>query len=367
MAKDYTHHMEKRGKVWYFIAMVNGKRYHQQLSTSVKEAVKLRDDFLAEISYIGDIRQPVPQQENIPFGEVAEKWGLIKSKSVKQSTWRGYRSTVNGHILPYFGDMPINNILPVDVENFRANLEVGAKTKNNILIQLRDIFDLAFKNGYVKENIMLKVDNLRVDSGDIFPLSISEVKAFLDCVHTDYRNFFAVAFYTGMRFGEMASLKWQNVLFDKKLLNIVETRVYGVEDVPKTKKSKRHVDLLKPATEALRSQWQLKRDDFYVFHDKEGRLMTPDHVREVIWKPALVKAGIKYRPMAQTRHTFATLMINAGEKLGWVQNQLGHASLQMIYQHYYAWIPDSSKNDGNAFIEKMYEPEYSKETSLTAA
>ena len=82
--------------------------------------------------------------------------------------------------------------------------------------------------------------------------------------------------------------------------------------------------------------------------------MTTDHLREVIWKPALKKAEIAYRPLMQTRHTFATLSLSEGENIGWVQHMLGHSSLQMIFTKYYAWIPKKTRNDGSAMM-KAYE------------
>lgn len=42
--------------------------------------------------------------------------------------------------------------------------------------------------------------------------------------------------------------------------------------------------------------------------------MTPDPIRKEVWMPALEKAGLDYRPPLQTRHTFATMMISAGER-----------------------------------------------------
>ena len=84
--------------------------------------------------------------------------------------------------------------------------------------------------------------------------------------------------------------------------------------------------------------------------DLYGRPMNPDHARNVIWKPALQKAGISYRPLMQTRHTFATLMLSEGENIGWVQNMLGHGSLQMIFTKYYAWMPKETRNDGSAMM-----------------
>jgi len=78
-------------------------------------------------------------------------------------------------------------------------------------------------------------------------------------------------------------------------------------------------------------------------------------MREVIWRAALEKADIAYRPMIQTRHTFATMMIDAGEDFGWVQHMLGHATLQMIIKHYHGWRKKPGKNDGAAFMNNVYQ------------
>jgi integrase len=105
-------------------------------------------------------------------------------------------------------------------------------------------------------------------------------------------------FYTGLRFGELAALKWQNVDLDRETARICETLVYGAEGRPKTKKSNRYIDLLPPVIEALKSQKQMTNGKSrHVFLDISGKELTPDHVRNVIWKPALEKAGISYRPL----------------------------------------------------------------------
>ena len=128
-----------------------------------------------------------------------------------------------------------------------------------------------------------------------------------------------------------------NINLDRKTARICKTLVYGIEGTPKTKKSNRDIDLLPPAVEALTEQKRRrhKKSD-YVFLNIHGNILNTDHMREVIWKPALEKAGIEYRPPIQTRHTFATLSLSAGENIGWVQHMLGHGSLQMIFTKYYS-------------------------------
>ena len=226
---------------------------------------------------------------------------------------------------------------------------------------MRQIFEMSVKRGFLDNNIMKDVERLTGEDPDPYPLSYDEVQRFLQHVNPYFIPFFSVAFYSGMRFGEIAVLKWNNVWLNKSLIRIRETLVYGEEGRPKTKKSKREIDLLPEVIESLEYLLNKRGDDEYVFRDEKGRLLTPDHVREVIWKPAILKAELKYRPMIQTRHTFATMMIDAGEDLGWVQNMLGHATLQMIFKHYHAWIKKPSKNDGSAFTNK-----HSKKTQEVA-
>jgi len=93
--------------------------------------------------------------------------------------------------------------------------------------------------------------------------------------------------------------------------------------------------------------------------------MTPEHLRKEVWMPALEKAGLEYRPAIQMRHTFATMMLSAGEDIGWVQNMLGHSSLQMIFQRYFAWIPKETRSDGKAFLRSIEDTAMkSPETSI---
>lgn len=94
----------------------------------------------------------------------------------------------------------------------------------------------------------------------------------------------------------------------------------------------------------------------YVFLNQKGRLLLPNSINYHIWKPALKKAGLKPRSLYQTRHTFATLMMDGGELPGWVQKMMGHEPLKMILERYYLYIKNYERDDGNSFMEKVYEP-----------
>lgn len=357
MAKNKNHHLEKIGSAWYFIKMVNGKRIKKPLSPSLTEARRERDRLLKEILVYGNIQKSQPVPDTKLFGEVAEQWAKIKAKKVKSSTLRDYRGAMNYYVLPRFGNVPIGDIGYLDVEEFVCGLNCSNKRINNVLVPMRSLLKFALKAGLIDKNPMDLVENLKVSKPDIFPLSMEEVKRFLECVLPLYRNFFEVAFFTGMRFGEMAALKWKNVDFKLDVIKVRETRVRGVEGPPKTKKSVRDVKMLIPVIEALRDQRKhtMGKSD-YVFLNQYGRPLLPDSVNQHVWKPALKKAGLEPRSLYQTRHTFATLMLDGGELPGWVQQMMGHETLQMIHDRYYSHIKNYQRDDGSAFMEKVFNP-----------
>jgi site-specific recombinase XerD len=130
------------------------------------------------------------QGERLVLGEVARRWIKLEEMKLAPSTLVDCRSIMNYHVLPHFGNWFIDQIKPVDVEEFMATRECGAKRINNILAPLRSLFKMAKKNDFVERNIMLDVENLPVDRPLIRPLSMAEVVCFLNALKdTQYRNF----------------------------------------------------------------------------------------------------------------------------------------------------------------------------------
>lgn len=90
------------------------------------------------------------------------------------------------------------------------------------------------------------------------------------------------------------------------------------------------------------------------FLNQYGKNIDPMSMNFHVWKPGLKKAGLSPRSLYQTRHTFATLMLDAGEHPGWVQKMMGHETMQMIYEKYYSYIKNYDRDEGSAFMEKVF-------------
>ncbi len=323
MANKKYHHLFPRNGVYYFRKAGHIFSLETRVGT---EAIKMRDRLLERYRIYGDFKAFPEHDDELTFGKFAKEWAkkrMGKKKKIKPSTWRDYSSSLNKHVLPAFKDVPIKDIKAHEVKDFRDNLECKAKRANNILVPMRAIFSFALGKEYISTNIMDQVGNLEVEQPDIFPFTVEEVEVILDAIDPFYEPYTCCRFYTGMRDGEINALRWSD--YKEKMptgpkLNVNKSFVYGEEGPPKTQKSRRPVDCLEFVVEALEKQKELTGNSEYIFLTKDGSRMNPDHFREVVWKPALKKAGLNYRPPIQTRHTFATMMLPEGrDAIGWVK------------------------------------------------
>ena len=78
-------------------------------------------------------------------------------------------------------------------------------------------------------------------------------------------------------------------------------------------------------------------------------------LRDRVWYPTLAKAGLRRRIMHQTRHTFASNALAAGEAPSWVATMLGHTSPEMFFSVYARFIPNRTRRDGGALLSRMTE------------
>ena len=98
-----------------------------------------------------------------------------------------------------------------------------------------------------------------------------------------------------------------------------------------------------PVLEHFESTQETFGKSDYVFLNPYGKNIDPMSMNFHVWKPGLKKAGLSPRSMHQTRHTFATVMLDGGEHPGWVQKMMGHETMQMIYEKYLSLHPELRK------------------------
>ena len=181
------------------------------------------------------------------------------------------------------------------------------------------------------------------------PFSLQDVQSILATVRADYRNYFTVRFFTGMRTGEVHGLKWRYVDFERRLIRVRETVVLGEDEYTKTDGSQRDIQMSQPVVEALTKQYEVtgKLSD-YVFCNLMGAPLDNKNFTDRVWYPLLRHLGLTERRPYQMRHTAATLWLASGEAPEWIARQLGHTSTEMLFRVYSRYVPNLTRQDGSA-------------------
>jgi integrase len=266
-------------------------------------------------------------------------------------------STLQGHLLPAFGDRPVGSISKADVLAFRNELaskpgrtgeKLGNKRINNVLgVLRRAMADAAERYGFTSP--CTNIRSLKVRKSDVQPFSLDQVQLILATVRPDWRDYFTLRFLTGLRTGEAHGLKWKYVDFERRLILIRETFVLGEDEYTKTDSSQRDIQMSQPVYEALqRQQAATAALGEYVFCTREGTPLDNKNFSDRVWYPLLRHLGLAPRRPYQMRHTAATLWLASGEAPEWVARQLGHASTQMLFQVYSRYVPNMTRQDGSA-------------------
>jgi integrase len=128
------------------------------------------------------------------------------------------------------------------------------------------------------------------------------------------------------------------------------------EDGTKTEAGFREVKLLQPAIQALVAQKAhtfLKNAEIFQNPQTQARWTGDQQIREMMWIPALKKARVRYRKPYQTRHTYASMMLMAGEHVMWVARQMGHTDWSLTAKRYGRWI-HSDMPDAGSKAEKLW-------------
>ncbi len=290
-------------------------------------------------------------RHNPTIGDALDRWLKVSQKTCALSTWMNYRSAVEFHLKPTFGSLQLTDLTSSEVKAWIGGLLISSKRISNVLTPLRGIFDDAFNDRLIDANPLTRVHTKAKRPDDPDPLDFEEQEALLAATREpEIRNLFQFAFWTGLRPSEYIALLWEDIDFRKGIIRVQRARVRKQIKEPKTNSGYREVKILRQAAEALESQrshtYLIGREIFL-----NPRLREPWSdacpIRKTAWLPALKRAGIRARRLYETRHTYASVMLSAGEDPFWVSRQMGHQSLQQTLKAYARWVPNVNQSGGN--------------------
>ncbi|MDN4500741.1 tyrosine-type recombinase/integrase [Pseudomonas mosselii] len=285
------------------------------------------------------------------------KWLAGKKQHVSSSTFEGYRKLVELRLVPALGPTLLSDLRRKTVRDWLNTLEVSNKTLSNIQSCLRSALNDAVDNDELIDTNPLagwtfsRKDQVKED--DVDPFSPEEQRAILTSLDGQAKNLVQFALWTGMRTSELVALDWGDIDWLKGEVYVTRAMTQaaaGEAEVTKTLSGKRRIKLLAPAMEALVAQKDhtfLAGNEVFQNPRTLERWKGDQPIRKTMWAHAVKKAGVRYRRPYQTRHTYASMMLSAGEHPMWVAGQLGHSDWTMIARVYGRWMPSADIGAGS--------------------
>ncbi|WP_140919063.1 site-specific integrase [Limnobaculum xujianqingii] len=371
-----------------------------ELRQSVTYAIKTGNfDYLERFPNSKQAKKLIGNSVNdISIGTMFDKFLRIKQPEISLNAMRRYICKLEtcGQIIGK--DRLITSITGEDLLNLRNELLTGkhrparrrktlkigrtVATVNDYMTCVASVFKFAYANDYIGKNPMRIVTKLKRSKDKPDPLTTEEFERFINaCLDEQTINLWTVAFYTGMRHGEICALSWEDIDLIKETITVRRNWTSVKQfTLPKTDAgTDRAIQLLKPALDALKKQQALTRlneKHDVIIHLREYGKTRKDQCTFVFspminakgnnagvnfaatslgdnWDRIIKRAKLRHRNAYQSRHTYACWSLSAGANPTFIASQMGHSSAQMLYSVYGDWMPEQSANQISLLNEKL--------------
>ncbi|MCP4898878.1 MAG: site-specific integrase [bacterium] len=299
----------RAGRLRYFVRVTTGYQDTMRVAgDTITAARALRDEASTDVKR-GEFetrRAPAPV-----FAEFADTY-LEHAKQHKRS-WKRDEGALRPFVA-FIAPKRIDEVTTWDIERHKARRRqvVSPATVNRELAVFRHLFNMARKWGYDVDNPMADVRMFKVDQTTIRVLDDNEERALFKAAAHHLRPVLVVALNTGLRRGELLSLRWEQVDLFEKVITVKHSKSGKV----------RHVPINDIAFEYLRTiPGGYDKGPVFTW---AGNSITSI---KTAFNAAVRRAGIPPLRFHDLRHTFATRLVLAGVDLPTLQELMGHASI----------------------------------------
>ncbi len=276
-----------------------------------------------------------PAAGRVKLGEYAQDW-LDSKHKLKPSTRARYQVTLDTFIASHAG-VAVGDISRELVREWVAELSrthAPASVHKTIGV-LRQVLSMAVDdNRLVVNPIDQKIELPAIEEAEQRFLKLEQLHTLAEAAG-EHRALVYVLGTCGLRFGEVAELRWRDVDLQKRQIRVARSvaLVNGVfeQGTPKSGKG-RTVSLSAFVVELLGERGD---DEALLFPDTAGGRMRGSNVRRRWWSQAVIAAGLPENfKLHEMRHTAASLAIQAGCNIKTLQNMLGHKSAALTLDRY---------------------------------
>ncbi|MGW1067312.1 tyrosine-type recombinase/integrase [Streptomyces aureus] len=283
-----------------------------------------------------------PDAGKVQFGEYATGW--LNDRKLAARSRERHESAIRLHLLPTFGERPLASISTAQVRAWRTAClaRTGEPTVVKAYQIMRAILNTAVDDELIRRNPCRIKGADRYDVPERPVLTVAEVYAVADSIAPRYRLLVLLAAFTGLRFGELASLRRRDVDTENAALMVRRSQAEMqngalFDKAPKSDAGVRPVAFpteLLPDVKAHLDGFSGAGRDGHVFLGPQGGQLRRSNFRDD-WINARTKAGVTADVhFHDLRHTGNTLAAS-GASLRELMARMGHSipRAALIYQH----------------------------------
>ena len=322
---------------------------------------------IADLEVNGMQKQESQPQMIHTYEQIYNLWYEEYKTTVKASTLLKTERVFKNHILPAFGNKPIQDIKPMDAQN-QMNIWHKKLVRASMVMNYAGlVFDYAIRMQLINMNPTkvikkpVRKESVREDK-DMNFYDKDELKKFMAALenNNNFRAFvyFRLLAFTGMRKGESLALKWSDIDLEKQTLYInkaVSRSATGLYiQTPKTPSSIRRISI-DDKTVSILQEYKKESPDGLVFQSEDGGILSPAKPRK--WYLTAMKNlpdDFKQISIHGFRHTHASLLFEAGASIKDVQSRLGHSDIQTtmdVYTHVSKTAKEQLANRFNNYVD----------------
>jgi site-specific recombinase XerD len=323
----------KRSPTWWMSFTVNGKQYQRSTGTENK---KLAENILAKVKtqIVEGTWFDVDQAKQHTFDELMEKY--LNEHSKVNKTLRSYMNDkiYVGHLKKVFTGLRLDRVTPQLISQYKSMRLSDGKSPQTVKHEMNCLshaFNLAVREwNWIDYNPCLRVQKPKVNNQILRWLTDDEEKRLLNASNA-YLNgqlpaIITLAIHTGMRQGEILSLKWENVDMFKRAITIMQSKTKEPKTIP----------LNDTGFNMLLNKGKVVSMSGYVFATQNGTQILNTNLQREFSK-VVEKAKMTDFRFHDLRHTFATRLVQSGVDLYSVAKLLGHKDIKTTqrYAHHH--------------------------------
>ena len=350
--------------MYHVVVQHEGKLNREAVGHNRKEAERALDARRGDVA-----RRTYRVTREVRFDEWADNW--LAGFTGKETTRFVYAGTMV-YAKQVFGHVEVRDLNSTDVRRFLDRIrqayvdrqlvkagqpprEVSPATLARHLRQLGACLQAAVSEGYATENAVRNLHKSakpKVPRGR--PTYYTNAELARLWPELEYRPVILAlcktAVGTGMRFGELSALRWDDVDLLNGEVHVSRSFAYGIGETTTKSNEPRTIDLTPPAAKMLEEWYAESGGDGLVFEREKGGHLVSGYVLPHVLYPALERAGIprigergRKRDFHSFRHTFARIALEGGGEITWVSQQLGHSNITLTVNTYGHWARSAQK------------------------